>query len=85
MLQEKGHFLDFAHFVRQHALESDDLEIIFRLKSVLWAVVSILFGEMSFCITGSGSWKTDVEVIQNQSGVPFWFSLVGSSNTIDNT
>ena len=51
VLQEKGHFLDFAHFVRQHALESDDLEIIFRLKSVLWAVVSILFGEMSFCIT----------------------------------
>ena len=41
VLQEKGHFAEFAHFIRQHALESDDLEIIFRLKSVLWAVVSL--------------------------------------------
>jgi rapamycin-insensitive companion of mTOR len=39
VLQEKGHFVDFAHFVRQHGLESDDPELILKLKSILWAVV----------------------------------------------
>ena len=40
VLREKGHFTEFAHFLRQHALESEDFEIVFKLKSVLWAVVS---------------------------------------------
>lgn len=39
VLAEKGHFAEFAHFIRQHGLENDDAEIISRLKSVLWAVV----------------------------------------------
>ena len=39
VLQEKGHFADFAHFIRQHGLESDDPELILKLKSILWAVV----------------------------------------------
>jgi hypothetical protein len=41
VLEEKGHFPEFAHFIRQHGLESEDFEIINKLKSVLWAVVSI--------------------------------------------
>ena len=40
VLQEKGHFVDFAHFIRQHGQESDDPEVILKLKSVLWAAVS---------------------------------------------
>lgn len=40
VLQEKGHFADFADFIRQHGLEDDDVELISKLKSVLWAVVS---------------------------------------------
>lgn len=40
VLEEKGHFPEFAHFIRQHGLESEDFEIINKLKSVLWAVVS---------------------------------------------
>ena len=40
VLQEKGHFPDFAQFIRQHGLESDDPDIIMKLKSILWAVVS---------------------------------------------
>ena len=40
VLQEKGHFTDFAHFIRQHGLESNDQEVILKLKSILWAVVS---------------------------------------------
>ena len=40
VLREKGHFIEFADFIRQHGLESEDLDIIHKLKSVLWAVVS---------------------------------------------
>ncbi len=40
VLRDKGHFADFAHFIRQHGLESDDFEILLKLKSILWAVVS---------------------------------------------
>lgn len=42
VLADKGHIPDFAQFIRKHGLESDDQEIILRLKSALWAVVSIL-------------------------------------------
>lgn len=41
VLQEKGHFAEFAHFIRRHGLESEDQDLILKLKSVLWAVVSI--------------------------------------------
>ncbi|KAI0775530.1 Rapamycin-insensitive companion of mTOR, N-term-domain-containing protein [Trametes elegans] len=41
VLQEKGHFAEFAHFIRRHGLESEDQEVIFKLKSVLWAVGNI--------------------------------------------
>lgn len=40
VLSDKGHFAEFAHFIRQHGLESEDLDVIVKLKSVLWAVVS---------------------------------------------
>ena len=43
VLQEKGHFNDFADFIRLHGLEHEDVEIIDKLKSVLWAVVSQVF------------------------------------------
>jgi rapamycin-insensitive companion of mTOR len=41
ILQEKGHFAEFAHFLRQHGLESEAFDIITKLKSVLWAVVGL--------------------------------------------
>ncbi|KAH9889877.1 Rapamycin-insensitive companion of mTOR, N-term-domain-containing protein [Cubamyces lactineus] len=41
VLQEKGHFTEFAQFIRRHGLESEDQEVIFKLKSVLWAVGNI--------------------------------------------
>ncbi|KAJ4482113.1 Rapamycin-insensitive companion of mTOR, N-term-domain-containing protein [Lentinula aciculospora] len=41
VLQEKGHFADFAQFIRQHGHESEDMELIMKLKSVLWAVGNI--------------------------------------------
>jgi large subunit ribosomal protein L17e len=41
VLQEKGHFVEFAHFIRRHGLESADPELILKLKSILWAVGNI--------------------------------------------
>lgn len=39
MLEEKGHFAEFAQFIRQHGLEASDTDVINKLKSILWAVV----------------------------------------------
>ena len=41
ILQEKGHFKEFSQVIRQHSLESEDMELIMKLKSVLWAIVSL--------------------------------------------
>ncbi|KAJ6585048.1 Rapamycin-insensitive companion of mTOR, N-term-domain-containing protein [Mycena capillaripes] len=41
ILQEKGHFAEFAEFIRLHSNESDDTELILKLKSILWAVGNI--------------------------------------------
>ncbi|KAI0697900.1 Rapamycin-insensitive companion of mTOR, N-term-domain-containing protein [Cytidiella melzeri] len=41
VLAEKGHFPEFAQFIRKHGFESEDQEIVLRLKSALWAVGNI--------------------------------------------
>ncbi|KAH7885334.1 Rapamycin-insensitive companion of mTOR, N-term-domain-containing protein [Phlebopus sp. FC_14] len=41
VLSERGHFTEFSHFIRQHGLESEDLELILKLKSILWAVGNV--------------------------------------------
>ncbi|KAJ3802454.1 Rapamycin-insensitive companion of mTOR, N-term-domain-containing protein [Lentinula aff. detonsa] len=41
VLQEKGHFAEFAQFIRQYGHESENTELIMKLKSVLWAVGNI--------------------------------------------
>ncbi|KIJ54571.1 hypothetical protein M422DRAFT_24511 [Sphaerobolus stellatus SS14] len=41
VLTERGHLAEFAHFIRQHGFESEDLDLISKLKSVLWAVGNI--------------------------------------------
>ena len=46
ILQQKGHFAEFAHFIRQHGAEASDSELINKLKSVLWAVGSIGANEL---------------------------------------
>jgi len=37
-LHEKGHFSEFALFIRQHGHEMEDPELILKLKSILWTV-----------------------------------------------
>lgn len=41
VLSEKGHFSEFSHFVKQHGLESEDPELILKLKSILWAMGNV--------------------------------------------
>ncbi|KAF7365155.1 hypothetical protein MVEN_00387000 [Mycena venus] len=41
ILEEKNHFREFAEFIRLHSNESDDTELILKLKSILWAVGNI--------------------------------------------
>lgn len=41
ILEEKGHLREFSQFIRQHGMEFRDAEVINKLKSVLWAVVSV--------------------------------------------
>ncbi|KAG1745997.1 Rapamycin-insensitive companion of mTOR, N-term-domain-containing protein [Suillus paluster] len=41
VLSEKGHFSEFSHFIKQHGLESEDFELILKLKSILWAVGNV--------------------------------------------
>lgn len=39
VLHQKGHFNEFAQFIKKHGLEQEDPDIILKLKSILWAVV----------------------------------------------
>ncbi|KAF9452980.1 hypothetical protein P691DRAFT_720833 [Macrolepiota fuliginosa MF-IS2] len=41
ILQEKGHFKEFALVIRQHSLECNDMELVMKLKSILWAVGNV--------------------------------------------
>ncbi|KAL1745112.1 Rapamycin-insensitive companion of mTOR, N-term-domain-containing protein [Schizophyllum fasciatum] len=41
ILQEKGHFCEFSQFIRRHGLEGEDVELITKLKSILWAVGNV--------------------------------------------
>ncbi|KAI1315132.1 hypothetical protein EDD11_001279 [Mortierella claussenii] len=41
LLRKRGHFADYARYIREHCAESKDSTIISELKSVLWAVGSI--------------------------------------------
>ncbi|KAK4049817.1 hypothetical protein OIV83_003873 [Microbotryomycetes sp. JL201] len=38
ILDTSRHFAEFAEYLRQHAMEDFDEDVIFKLKSVLWAV-----------------------------------------------
>jgi len=41
ILEEKGHFNEFAQFIVTCKDEDEDLEVIIKLKSCLWAVGNI--------------------------------------------
>ncbi|KAL1921894.1 uncharacterized protein VTP21DRAFT_10536 [Calcarisporiella thermophila] len=41
LLREKGHFHVFAEYIREWGMESQDMEAVQKLKSILWAVGNI--------------------------------------------
>lgn len=41
LLREKGHFEEFALYIREHAQECEDPEIVTKVKGCLWAVGNI--------------------------------------------
>ena len=41
LLQEKGHFEEFAWYIKEHGLESEDIEIVTKTKGCLWAIGNI--------------------------------------------
>ena len=43
VLNRKGHFGEFAQFIKTHGLEQEDPDIILKLKSILWAVVKHVY------------------------------------------
>ncbi|KAH9480426.1 Target of rapamycin complex 2 subunit ste20 [Psilocybe cubensis] len=51
VLQEKGHFSEFAQFIKHHSHENEDVDLILKLKSILWAVgnVGATEGGLHFC------------------------------------
>ncbi|KAI1432738.1 Rapamycin-insensitive companion of mTOR, N-term-domain-containing protein [Xylaria sp. CBS 124048] len=41
LLEEKGHFRDFASTIREHGMQFDDSELITKVKGCLWAVGNV--------------------------------------------
>ena len=41
LLQEKGHFEEFAWYIKEHGLENEDIEIVTKTKGCLWAIGNI--------------------------------------------
>lgn len=66
LLERKGHFADFAHFIVQHSQEENDVEVLMKLKSVLWAVGNIGAhrGGIQF-LEGEGLVTTIVQMAEN--------------------
>jgi rapamycin-insensitive companion of mTOR len=68
ILEEKGHFDEFAHFIIVNKDESEDPEIILKLKSYLWAVGNIGAndGGVPF-LEKSGIVKTIVDIAESST------------------
>ncbi|KAF5369485.1 hypothetical protein D9758_002757 [Tetrapyrgos nigripes] len=67
ILQEKGHFAEFAQFIRQHAHESEDPELIMKLKSVLWAVGNV------------GATEGGLPFLEEEEIIPFVLEIANQS------
>lgn len=75
VLTQKGHFVEFAHFVRQHADEDADGEVLLKLKSILWAI-----GNMGASLGGVPFLECEdiVSVIVKMANTTRVFSLRGT-------
>jgi hypothetical protein len=66
ILQEKGHFSEFSQFIRKHSQESEDTDLIMKLKSILWAVVRLLI----LVVSGSILTSNRVMSVQQKGACP---------------
>ena len=41
LLREKGHFEEFAQYIKEHGMENQNLEIVTKVKGCLWAIGNI--------------------------------------------
>ncbi|WPH02921.1 Hypothetical protein R9X50_00579100 [Acrodontium crateriforme] len=69
LLHSKGHFLDFATTIHDHALEDTDPEILLKLKGCLWAVGNVGSMERGAPFLESTDVVKDIVLIAEQSRV----------------
>ena len=69
ILEEKGHFDEFAHFIATCKDEDEDLEVIVKLKSCLWAVGNIGANDRGVPFLDKSSIVKDIVHIAEQSSV----------------
>lgn len=88
ILQQKGHFAEFAHFIRQHGSEASDGELITKLKSVLWAVGNIGANELGLPFLEAEDVVSEIVEIAESSQVLsvrgtcfFVLGLISSTNS----
>lgn len=75
VLKQKGHFTEFAHFIRTHAMEEEDVEIINKVKSTLWAVGNIGATEGGLSLLEGEDFIKQIVKVAQESPV---FSLRGT-------
>jgi rapamycin-insensitive companion of mTOR len=59
LLRDKGHFEEFAATIREHGMQTEDLEIILKVKGCLWAVGNV--GSMEL----GAPFLEDSDVVEN--------------------
>jgi rapamycin-insensitive companion of mTOR len=69
ILEEKGHFNEFAHFIVYSKMEDSDLEVILKLKSCLWAIGNIGANEGGVPFLEKSGIVKEIVCIAEESGV----------------
>lgn len=76
LLQERGHFTEFADFIREHGLNAEDRDTVLKLKGCLWAVGHVGATELGAPFLDQSGVAVDVANIAKHS--PVW-SLKGTA------
>jgi len=69
ILEEKGHFEEFAQFISTCKDEDEDLEVIVKLKSCLWAIGNIGANDGGVPFLEKSDIVKDIVFIAEQSSV----------------
>lgn len=76
LLQKRGHFTEFADFIREHGLTAQDRDTVLKLKGCLWAVGHVGATELGAPFLDQSGVAVDVANIAKHS--PVW-SLKGTA------